>query len=58
MMAEQSGDSRNQIQRYIHLTSLIPELLAKVDEGRIAFNPAVELSYLYGTGHAVHARRG
>jgi ParB family chromosome partitioning protein len=46
MMAEQSGDSRNQIQRYIRLTSLIPELLAKVDEGRIAFNPAVELSYL------------
>ena len=45
-MAEQSGDSRNQIQRYIRLTSLIPELLAKVDEGRIAFNPAVELSYL------------
>ena len=45
-MAEQSVDSRNQIQRYIRLTSLIPELLAKVDEGRIAFNPAVELSYL------------
>lgn len=47
MMAEQSGDSRNQIQRFIRLTSLIPEILAKVDEGKIAFNPAVELSYLY-----------
>ena len=46
MMSEQSGDSRNQIQRYIRLTNLIPELLDRVDEGRIAFNPAVELSYL------------
>ncbi len=46
MMAEQSGDSRNQIQRFIRLTNLIPEILAKVDEGKIAFNPAVELSYL------------
>lgn len=40
------SDSGRQVQRYIRLTSLIPELLAKVDEGRIAFNPAVELSYL------------
>ena len=46
MMAEQSGDSRNQIQRFIRLTNLIPDILAKVDEGKIAFNPAVELSYL------------
>ena len=45
-MAENTSDSARQIQRYIRLTSLIPELLAKVDEGRIAFNPAVELSYL------------
>ena len=40
------SDSGRQVQRYIRLTSLIPELLAKVDEGRIAFNPAVELSFL------------
>lgn len=40
------SDSGRQVQRYIRLTSLIPELLAQVDEGRIAFNPAVELSYL------------
>ena len=46
VVGKPSGDSKNQVQRYIRLTSLIPELLAKVDEGRIAFNPAVELSYL------------
>ena len=46
MMAEQLGESRNQIQRYIRLTNLIPPLLDMVDEKRIAFNPAVELSYL------------
>lgn len=40
------GDSKNQVLRYIRLTCLIPELLQQVDEGRIAFNPAVELSYL------------
>ncbi len=45
-LAQQTGDSRNQIQRYIRLTHLVPELLAMVDEGRIAFRPAVELSYL------------
>ena len=45
-MAEQLGESRNQIQRFIRLTELIPELLNMVDECRIAFNPAVELSYL------------
>lgn len=46
IMAEQLGESRNQIQRFIRLTELIPELLSMVDERRIAFNPAVELSYL------------
>lgn len=40
------GDSKNQVLRYIRLTHLIPELLELVDEGKIAFNPAVELSYL------------
>ena len=44
--AKENGDSRNQIHRYIRLTNLIPELLDRVDEGKIAFNPAVELSYL------------
>lgn len=46
IMAEQIGESRNQIQRYIRLTELSPELLQMVDEKKIAFNPAVELSYL------------
>lgn len=46
IIAEQSGESRNQIQRYIRLTNLIPELLDLVDEGKIALTPAVELSYL------------
>ena len=45
-VAEQSGDSRVQVQRYIRLTELIPELLDMVDTGQIKFNPAVELSYL------------
>lgn len=45
-IAENAPDSRNQIQRYIRLTNLVPELLDMVDEGRIAFRPAVELSYL------------
>ena len=45
-MAEQLGSSRNQIQRYIRLTNLIPELLDMVDQKQISFNPAVELSYL------------
>ena len=44
--AKESGDSRNQIHRYIRLTHLIPELLQMVDEKRIALTPAVELSYL------------
>jgi ParB family chromosome partitioning protein len=46
ILAEQSGESRNQIQRYIRLTELTPELLDMVDTKKIAFNPAVELSYL------------
>ena len=46
MIAAGSEDSRAQIQRYIRLTYLLPELLKMVDEGRIAMTPAVELSYL------------
>ena len=45
-MAAQVGESRNQIQRYIRLTNLIPPLLTLMDEGRIAFTVGVELSYL------------
>ncbi|MFD0868604.1 ParB family chromosome partioning protein [Chlamydia abortus] len=46
ILAEQMGESKNQIFRYIRLTHLIPSILEMVDEKRIAFNPAVELSYL------------
>ena len=46
LLAEQVGQSRNQIQRYIRLTELIPELMDMVDEKKIAFNPAYELSFL------------
>ena len=46
LLATESPDSHSQIQRYIRLTNLIPEILDMVDEGRIAFRPAVELSYL------------
>ena len=46
ILAEQVGESKNQIFRYIRLTELIPNLLSMVDEKKIAFNPAVELSYL------------
>ena len=45
-MADEIGSSRNQIQRFIRLTYLIPELLDMVDQKKLAFNPAVELSYL------------
>ena len=45
-MAEQAGDSSRNVQRFIRLTNLIPEILDMVDEKKIAFNPAVELSYL------------
>lgn len=46
ILAEQTGDSRNQISRYIRLTHLNPELLDMTDKGKLAFNSAVELSYL------------
>ena len=46
MIAQQTGDSRNQVQRYVRLTNLIPGILQMVDEGKIALTPAVELSYL------------
>ena len=46
VLAEQSGESSRQVQRYIRLTNLIPELLEMVDQKQISFNPAVELSYL------------
>ena len=45
-MAEEFGTSRNQVQRFIRLNNLIPEIMDMVDEKKIAFNPAVELSYL------------
>ena len=46
LIAEESGESADQVRRYIRLTELIPELLTMVDEEKIAFRPAVELSYL------------
>ena len=46
ILAEQMGESKNQISRFIRLTELIPDILQMVDDKRIAFNPAVELSYL------------
>ena len=46
IVAEESPDSRKQVQRYIRLTELTPELQTMVDDKRLAFNPAVELSYL------------
>lgn len=46
IIAIEAGESRNQIQRYIRLTNLIPELLELMDEGKIAFSVGVELSYL------------
>ena len=46
IVAEEAGESRNQIQRYIRLTKLIPELLQMVDDNRLKFNTGVELSYL------------
>lgn len=45
-VADEAGESRNQIKRYIRLTHLIPELLSMVDDGKIAFSPAVEISFL------------
>ena len=46
LLAEEVGESREQIRRYIRLTELIPELLEMVDDGKIALRPAVEISYL------------
>ena len=46
MIAQQTGDSRNQVQRYIRLTNLIPGILKLVDEQKMALTPAVEISYL------------
>lgn len=46
IISEQTGESARQVQRYINLTNLIPDLLEMVDERKIAFNPAVELSFL------------
>ena len=46
LIGQDTGDSRNQVRRYIRLTNLIPDLLDMVDQKQISFNPAVELSYL------------
>ena len=46
IVVAETGDSKNQVRRYIRLTNLIPEILQYVDDGRISFTPAVELSYL------------
>ena len=46
ILAEQSGQSRNQVSRYIRLTELIPEILKMVDQRKIAMNPAVSISFL------------
>ena len=48
IIGEQSGESKNQVRRYIRLTELIPQILRMVDAGKIALTPAVELSYLTG----------
>ncbi len=49
VLCEQTGESKNQIFRLIHLTELVPDLLDKVDAKKLAFNPAVEISYLTRT---------
>lgn len=46
VVGDEAGESKDQVRRYIRLTYLIPELLTKVDEGKIAFSPAVEISFL------------
>ena len=46
MIGEECGDSPKQVQRYIKITDLIPEMLEKVDDGSMGFTPAVQLSYL------------
>ena len=57
-MADQIGESRNQIQRFIRLTYLVPSLLDMVDEHKVAFNPAVELSYLTSEEQVALGRHG
>ena len=52
-VADDAGESKDQVRRYIRLTYLIPELLSMVDENKIAFNPAVEISYLEQTEQRV-----
>ena len=52
-VADDAGESKDQVRRYIRLTYLIPELLSMVDENKIAFNPAVEISYLDQTEQRV-----
>ena len=49
ILAEGTSDSKTQVQRFIRLTNLLPDLLSKVDEGKIAMRPAVEISYLAET---------
>ena len=56
-VAKDSGESRNQVQRFVRLTNLAPELLDMVDEKKISFNPAVELSYLDAFIVATHTDR-
>ena len=51
LIGQQSGESKNQVRRYIRLTELIPEILQMVDDGKIALTPAVELSYLTRQEH-------
>lgn len=51
ILAEQTGESRNQISRYIRFTHLIPDILKMVDNKNIAFNAAVEISYLSENEH-------
>ena len=53
IIAEEAGESRNQIQRYIRLNNLTPSLLDCVDNGDLAFNPAVEISYLDPTDQEI-----
>lgn len=46
LIGEEGGDSREQVQRFIKITELIPEMLEKVDDGSMGFTPAVQLSFL------------
>ena len=57
VVAEEAGDSKSQVKRFIRLTNLIPEILDMVDEKKIAFNPAVELSYAQASPSLSQAQR-